>query len=302
MFTSIKRIFKFGWMNFSRNSGLSIANIFITILVISLITSLFLLQNITQFLISSLKEKVDISVSFKKECLEKDILKVKEEILKIPEVKSVEYISQKEALEKFIQRYKDNPILMESLKEVGENPLLASLNIKVSEAAQYTAVANFLENGPFRDLIKKVDYYQRKPIIERISLITSGISRAGLIFSLILATIAILIVFNQIRSTIYDSREEISVQRLVGASNWFIRGPFLVQGAISGLFATLFCLLIFSLVCWIFSPKIEILFPGLNIFSYFTNNLFTIILIQLGTGVGLGVISSLIAVRRYLKI
>ena len=302
MFTVLKRIFKYGWKSFSRNSGLSVATIFIMAMTIFLITSLFLFQEVTQFLVSGLQEKVDISVYFKESSSEEDILKVKDEVSKIPEVKNVEYVSRAEALERFIQRHKDNPVVMESLEEVGVNPLPASLNIKAWQASQYEAVTSFLEEGQFQNLIDKVDYYQRRPVIERIFSITSNVNRIGIVLSLILALIAVLVAFNQVRLAIYNSREEIGIQRLVGASNWFIRGPFLVQGAVCGILAALICLSIFSLTCWIFSSKLEILIPGLDIFGYLTSNFFTILLIQLFTGISLGVVSSTIAIRRYLKI
>ena len=125
MLISLKRIIRSGWLNFSRNSGLSLATIFIMVMTISLVTSLFLFRDITQFLISGLQEKVDISVYFKEAAPEEDILLFGEEIKKNPEVKNVEYVSREAALESFTQRYKDNQVIMESLAEV-ENPLLAS--------------------------------------------------------------------------------------------------------------------------------------------------------------------------------
>lgn len=304
MFVLLKRIIRSGWISFSRNSGLSIATIFIMVMTISLVTSLFLFHQISQFLIAELEERADISVYFKGGTREGDISDLKEELAKIPEVKDVEYISREMAREKFIQRHKDNPVIMETLAlpEFRDWKPLASFNIRAFQAGQYQAIVNFLEKGPFKNLIDHIDYYERKLVIEKIFSITSGIKRAGIGLSLILALVAILVAFNTIRLAIYSSREEIAVQRLVGASNWFIQGPFLVQGTISGFFATLICLLIFTLICWIFSPRIEILFPGLNIFNYFTNNFFNILLIQLATGIGLGVISSAIAIRKYLKI
>jgi len=301
MFTLLKRIIRSGWLNFSRNSGLSLATIFIMVMTISLVTSLFLFRDITQFLISGLEEKVDISVYFKEATPEEDILRFGEEINKIPEVKNVEYVSREAALESFTQRYKDNQVIMESLAEV-ENPLLASLNIKAREASQYMTVANFLETSSYKNLIDKVDYYQRKPVIERIFSITSAINKTGIGLSLILAIVAILVAFNTIRLAIYNSKEEISFMRLVGASDWFIRGPFLVQGAISGFAAAIITLLIFTGALFFLGPKLEILFLGLNIFNSFTGNLGILFLIQIFTGVGLGVVSSIIAIRKYLKI
>jgi cell division transport system permease protein len=191
---------------------------------------------------------------------------------------------------------------MESLEEVGMNPFLASLNIKAFEASQYQAVANFLENTDFENKIEKIDYYQRKPVIERIFSLTSNLNKFGIGFSVVLAIIAILVAFNTTRLAIYNSREEIKIQRLVGASNWFIRGPFLVQGAITGFFAALICLLVFVSITWGLSSKIEILFPGLNIFNLFITNFWPILFLQLITGIGLGIVSSLIATRKYLEV
>jgi len=302
MVTLIKRIFKSGWLSFSRDGGLAAATCLIMLIPILLITSLFLLKDVGQFLISTIQEKADISVYFKEGAPEEDILKVKEEVSEIPEVKSVKYVSKEEALESFVQRHKDDPVLMESLEEVGGNPFLAALNIRSFEASQYQAVANFFETGISENLIEKIDYYQRKSVIDRIFALTSGMGKTGISLSIVLAIVAILVAFNTIRLAILNQKEEIKIQRLVGASNWFIRGPFLVQGAISGIFATIICLLIFTLICWFLSPKIEILFSGLNIWKYFTSNFFTIILLQLVTGIGLGVISSTIAIRKYLKV
>ena len=305
MFSSIKRIFKSGWLSFSRDNGLVATTCFIMVMTILLATSIFLFQDVSRFLISTIQEKADISVYFKDIALEEDILSIKEEISEIPEVKTVNYISKEKALEEFTKRHEDDQVLMESLEQVGENPFSAALNIKAITAGQYQVVANFLEETlslSKQDLIEKVDYYQRKPVIDKIFALTSSIRRAGISLAIILAIVAIIVTFNTIRLAILNQKEEIKVQRLVGASNWFIRGPFLVQGAISGVFAAIICFLIFSLTCWFFSPKIEILFSGLNIWSFFIANFFMIILIQLATGIGLGIISSAIAVRKYLKI
>ena len=301
MFVAFRRIFKLGWQSFTRDGGLAAATVFILVIVIALVTSLFILKEVSQFLIASIQEKVDISVYFRERALETEILNIKEEISKIPEVKEVKYISKVKALEEFVERHKDEPVLMESLEEVG-NPFLASLNIKAWEASQYGVIANFLEHPVYEDLVEKVDYYQRKPVIEKIFALSAGMEKTGWMGAIILVVVAILVTFNTIRLAIYNFREEIKIQRLVGAGNWFIRGPFLVQGVISGISAALICLLIFSLISWGLSPKIEIFFPGLNIFQIFVSNFWTIVLIQLSTGILLGVISSTLAIRKYLKV
>jgi len=302
MFIILKRVFKSAWLNFTRDGELSMATIFIILVAIALATSLFLLKDISQVLISSLREKADISVYFKEETREEEILDVKEEISKLPEIMEVKYISKNQALESFTERHREDPVLIESLEEVGENPFLAALNIKAWEASQYGVISRFLEHPSFENLIEKVDYYQRKPVIEKIFSLTSMANKAGILLSAILVVVAVLVTFNTIRLAIYNSREEIKIQRLVGAGNWFIRGPFLVQGLISGFFAALICLLIFSITSWFISPRIEFFFPGFNLFSLFAKNLWILFLIQLISGILLGIISSALAIRKYLKV
>ncbi len=302
MFITLKRVIKSGWANFSRNSWLATATVFIMVMVISLVTSLYLLRGMTDFLIKELEAKVDLSVYFQKDVSEREILNAKEELSKLSEVKEVEYISSEQALEKFKERHKDNPIILETLTEIGDNPLPASLNIKVFEAPQYENLVSYLQGSSFQNLIEKIDYQEQKPVIERLYTITSGLNTGGIIFSLILAFLAVLVAFNTIRLAIYNSRDEISVQRLVGASNWFIRGPYIFQGAISGFFATLICLLIFTILSFILSSKLETFALGFNLFGFYTHNLFLVFSIQLATGIILGVVSSIIAIRKYLQI
>jgi len=302
MFVSLKRIFRSAWQSFSRDGGSIAANIFILVMTVSVITSLFLFKDISQFLIYSLEEKVDVSVYFKYEVPEEDILDVRDDIFKISEVKEVEYVSKEEALEVFTERHKDDPLLMESLAEVGTNPFLAALNIKAYQASQYQSVVAFLEGADFTDSIEKIDYHERKPVIDRIFSLTSTLNKFGIAISLILVIVAILVAFNTIRLAIYNSREEIKIQRLVGASNWFIRGPFLAQGVISGLFAALICLLLFTILTFAFNSTAKSLFSDLDLFSLFVANFWVILLIQLVSGIGLGIVSSFIAIRRYLKV
>ncbi|HJN62380.1 MAG TPA: permease-like cell division protein FtsX [Candidatus Parcubacteria bacterium] len=118
MFISFKRIAKFGWKGFSRSSGLSAATIFILVMTISLVTSLFILQGTAGYLTSILQERMDISVYFKEGLTEEDILEVKDELTQLPEVKEIEYVSKEDALLTFSKRHQDDIVIMESLAEV----------------------------------------------------------------------------------------------------------------------------------------------------------------------------------------
>jgi len=302
MLIFFKKILKFSWESFSRNKGLFLTTTFIITITTSLIVGLFLLRGLANSLVSSLEEKVDISVYFSLNTPEEDILKVKEELSGIPEVKDIRYISREEALSLFREKHKDNPVIIESLEEIGDNPLSAHLNIKAWQASQYEQISNFLEQGSHKETIEKIDYHQNKTIIERMFSISSTIEKASLLFILVSALLAILVAFNTVRLSIFNLRREISIMRLVGASNWLIRGPFIVQGVISAMLATVITLSIFGFASYFLSSKIEVLIAGFNLFEYFKSNLGTVISIQLISALGLGTIPSLIATRKYLKI
>ena len=301
MFTEFKRILRFGYQSFMRDSGSSIATVFVMVIAISLVTFLMLFQGTAAFVITSLESRVDISTYFLGTVFEEEILQVRDELVKLDDVRDVQYISKDKALEKFLEEHKGDEVILASLEAVGSNPLLSSLNIRTWDSSSYLKVTDFLEES-FGGLISKVDFEEREPVIQRLDGLTSGIQTFGILFTIILGIVAVLVAFNTIRLAIYSTREEIEVMRLVGASNWFIRGPFVVQGVIVGIVAAFISLLLFIPATLFLAGPLENLISGFNIFQYFLSNIFVIFLVQLLVGVILGMISSAIAVRRYLKV
>lgn len=304
MLTNFKRVIKFAFTDFSRNKGVSLAAVFVLVITIMLATGLFFFQGVAQYLVSQVQDKIDITAYFKEETSEEDILKVKGEILKMsPDVKGVEYVSKDEALKRFTERHKDNSVFLKALEEVGQNPLWASLNITTTGSAlQYEQISNILQTDTYSIFIERVDFSQKKDTIEKVFAITSNINMFGLILGIILVIVAILVVFNTVKLTVDGSKNEISTMRIVGASDWFIRGPFIILGAIYGLIAFAVCLLLSALSAYFLSSKIGVILPGFSTFNYFLSNFWIFILIQLGFGVGLGMISSFIVVRKYLEV
>ncbi len=303
MLNQIVRILKFSWNDFWRNKSGNLTAVFVLAITIFLVANLFIFQGITQFLIKEIQERIDVAVYFKADANEEDILKTRDELLKFSnEIKKVQYVSKEEALQKFTEKHKDNPYFMKALEEVGQNPLLASLDVKTESPFYYEEVSKFLEASQFSNIIEKIDYSQKKTTIDKVFSLTSNINKFGIIISGVLILIAILVVFNTIKLTLNNSRDEIGTMKLVGASNWFIRGPFIIQGAICGLIACLICLGVLAVATYFLSSKLDVVLPGFNIFDYFVSNFWILVLIQVGFGVGLGVISSAIAIRTHLKI
>jgi len=301
MFTSLIRVIKSGCLSFWRNKWLSAAAIAMVSLAIFGITSLLLVNVLINSLITNLEDKIDISVYFHLDTPEDKILETRNDLVKLDEVRSIEYISTEEALKRFKEKHQDNQVLMQSLKELDSNPLEAALNIKAQTASQYEAIVKFFNQNKYQEIVDKINYLENKAVIARLSSITKTIRQSGLIILIILAVLAVVVTFNTIRLTIYSTRKEIKVMKLVGANNWFVRGPFIIEGAIYGLIAAVISLLILHPLLWYLSPKITAYLPGTDLFYFFQTNFLALFLLQIAVGIALGTISSWVAVRRYLE-
>lgn len=304
MNVNLKRVFNFALTDFYRNKGISIAAIFVLTLTTLLVTGLFFVGGISNYLVGAIQNKIDITAYFKEDAEEQDILNTRDEIIKnVPNVKSVEYISKEDALNIFLQRHESSDALAKAIAEIGDNPFLPSLNIiTAGDTSQYENVANVLESSQFANIIEKVDFSEKRATIEKVFSITKSINRGGLAVGLLLVLVAVLVVFNTVKLIINNSKEEISTMKIVGASDWFIKAPFVIEGGIFGLVAFLICLFITILSVYSLTYFLSVILPGFSLLGYFTSNFWIIILIQLASGVGLGVLSSLIVVRKYLKV
>jgi len=257
--------------------------------------------------LEELRNKVDINVTFISNAEEKDILSIKHSLEAMPEVSLVTYISREEALETFKIRHEDDQAILSALDELNDNPLGAVLNVKAKDPSQYESVANFLQgknivSSAGVSIIDKINFYRNKTAIDKLTQIINTAQRLGLTVTLAFIVLSILTSFNTIRLTIYIARDEIAVMRLVGASNMYIRGPFVIVGIIYGLVAGLATLLAFLPITYWLGKVTEDFFIGLNIFNYYISNFPIIFIIIISSGIFLGATSSFLAIRRYLKI
>jgi len=300
--SSIFRIIKYGWLGFVRNIWVSVATIAIMVLALSVVSGLLVIGNITDTFVRELQGKVDVSVYFSQDADESKILQLQYALEARDDVREVEYVSREDALTLFKNRHKDSELLMTSLEELATNPFQGSLNIKAQKASQFEAIVSFMEGSGSADVIDKINFKENEKVIQKLESITSSIDNIGLFFTLALSLIAVLITFNTIRLVIYTYREEISVMKLVGASDWFIRGPFVFTGLLYGIVSAIATYLAFFLVVWIISEKTGAVFPGTDILAYWSGNSLGIFALLFGFGTGLGAFSSFIAIGRYLKV
>jgi cell division transport system permease protein len=310
-FTKLKRVIKAGFVDFWRNGVVSLASVLVLVVTLFVIGSILFSEALLTSALDQIKDKVDINVYFKTNAEEPDIAAIMKFLQTLPEVKSVTYTSRETALEDFKTRHADNSLIVSSLQEIGDNPLGASLNIKAKDPSQYASIAKILEGdtalsagGSSIDttIIDKVNYNQNKLVIDRLTGIITATQKLGWAFAVILSVIAILVTFNTIRLAIYTSREEIAIMKLVGASNNYVSGPFMFEGVMYGAAATVIAMfLLYGTSVWL-GPTTAGFFGGLNLYLYFVRNFFQIFGILLISGILLGMLSSWLAVRRYLRV
>lgn len=298
---NLKRILKSGYSGFRRNDWLSMATVLIMVLVLFVMGGLVLVSALANTVLANLESKIDISAYFKPETPEQFIFDAKKEIETLPQVAEVQYVSEEDALAKFKERHKGNALILESLNELGENPLEASLNIRARDPLGYAAIGDFLARKNYK-LVDKINYFENQELIERFGAILGVVKGWGAVVLVIFAFLAVLVAFNTIRLAIYTAREEIGIMRLVGATNWFVRGPFLVSGLIYGFLAALVSTVLFFPLTWLLAPKLMFLVPQFDIFSYFISHFLQFFGLMLLAGTALGASSSLIAIRKYLKV
>jgi len=307
LWTNTKRIIKSGFVNFWRNGFVSFASILVMTMTLFVIGLLIFVGATLEASLNQIKDKVDVKVYFVTNAQEEDILEFKKSLETLPEVAFVEYMSKEKALEQFKTRHKDDQLTLQALEELGENPLGANLNIKAKEISQYEGIVEFLKNKSALSatdgipIIDDVNPFKNKNAIDKLTKIIDSSEILGFIIIAIFVIASIIITFSTIKLAIYTARDEISVMKLVGASNSYIRGPFVFEGIMYGIVSAIITLILFyPLTIWL-GPITKDFFGGMNLFDYYINTFSKIFLIIFSAGILLGAISSYLAVRKYLK-
>ena len=304
LWVNVKRVARYGLISFVRNGFVSLTAVLIMTITLFVVAFLMISGAALDATLKQLTEKVDVTVYFTTEATEGEITSMKTAIEALPEVAVVTYISREEALAVFRERHKGDRLTLQALDELGGNPLGASLEIRAKQTSQYESIATFLEAqqkiGGTAASIDKVNFFQNKTAIDRLTNIIETSRRIGIAVALVLGISTILIAFNTIRLAIYTARDEIGVMNIVGAGHWYVRGPFMVAGILYGLVSGLIVLLLlYPLTLWL-GPGSERFFGSFNVFTYFIEAFPALFLIIVASGIGLGALSSYLAVRRYL--
>lgn len=296
------RIFKAAFLNFVRNGVLSFAST--TVMVLTLLClSLFFIANVVLTTgIKAIQEKIDVSAYIQDSAKEAQVVDLQNSIADLTDVRSVKYVSKEEALQRYKSQNAGNAKLLESLEGI-DNPLPASLEVKVYDPSKLEQVTKIFDEDKFKPIVRKVSYKENKIVIDKLFSATEFIRKVGIAATTVFGLVALVIVFNTIRIAIFSQRDDIEIMKLVGATKSFIRWPFILEGALYGVIATIISMVALAALLYYAGPALSSYFGGVgaDVSGYLYNNAALIMVMQLVIGILIGTLSSWLALRKYLK-
>lgn len=305
-FVTLNRLIKSGITSFLRNIGVSLSATSIMVITLFIISTVLVLYNLTDLSLDSAKDRVGVSVYFKDSTNDDEISNIRTELEAFPGVKNVIFTSKEQARDRYIERNKNRPDRLRALEELDNDtdPFPNSLAITAEELVNYEAIVTYLSSDRFNPYILEKDGIKdNRKIIERLSGLSSVIRQLGVLLTVVFITVTIMVMFNTIRLAIYNRREEVEIMRLVGATNWYIRWPFFIEGLIYAILATAITSIIMFVLLSLASAKIEEFLDLGNFGGSLVRGLFlNLFIINLASSIIIGVVSSTIAIRRYLRI
>ena len=306
-FITLERIFKNGFVNFGRNIWLAIAAMAMMAVTLTILLFAIVANATFSHTISDITSHIDVSVYLKDEVTDEQRSSLIVELKQIDNVQAVGYTSKDQALKNYRAQNIDNPELLAAISET-DNPLPASLVISPKDPNKLDTIKDYLDKPEIEALQSDPTSYSgdRKAAIDKIAKATQFFRQAGIIGIIIFIIISMLIIFNTIRMTIFNRRDELVIMRLLGATPGYIRGPFIVETMLYGVVAAAVSLIVCGGLFAVASSTLQASSLGLLDIKYssdyFSNNLWLILTAQILAGIIIGAASAAIATRRYLKL
>ncbi len=280
------------WQGFWRNALMSLAATLTMVLMLTLLAGFFVLQNVLLASLSFVEQKVEVVAYVQNTATQEQIDSLVADVGAMPQVASVEFVSRDQALANFRAQLaaQGRPDLTASLDQ---NPLYASVNVKLRDPAQLGTVATAIRADP---IVRSVINIQA--LVDRVLTFTGIVRTAGVVLLAVVGMIVLFIIVNTIRLAVVARAEEIEIMRLVGASDAFIRWPFVFEGALVGLFGALITVGMMALAA---EPLSRAMVSFFNVLPIELRPLGRdAAALVLGTGLGVGVLGAWVSVRTYL--
>jgi cell division transport system permease protein len=300
MAVNFKYFFRESSSSMRRNMALTVAAIMVTSLSLVILGIVSMLVHTGNGIASDMKERVDeIRVFLKDDVTVEERASMQNFIQKMSEVKSVKYISKDEAMQEYKEMFKSEK---EMLAEIEGNPLPASFRVRMKDPKYNTVVAKKIESRPevSTDASGKKEIKNEKDVVEKVLRVTGVVQKIGFVVVVAFGIVAVALVSITIRMAIYSRRKEIGIMKLVGATNWFIRWPFMMEGVFEGFLGALVAIIIAVILQTTLIERfgnaagISNLVTG----SYLTLLSFLLVLI----GILIGAAGSALALRRYVEV
>jgi len=301
------RMCRYGINNFSRNAWLTIAATAVMTITLLIIFIAVAAHSILADSVNELRKKVDMSIYLKTETTGDQAAAIKQQLQKLSSVQTVTYVSAAAARDQIVQDNKNDTQYLSALNEAtNKNPGI--LRIVIKDINDTSQLSHFVDTN---DLLKQhIDSArapsfagERRASIESIGRAISFVEQVGIAASLVFVAISSLIIFNTIRMAIFNRKEEIQMMKLIGADRSFIRGPFLVEAIVYGFIAALFAsglgfAALYASSKTLASYQISVQ-PTIDFVTFYAP---FVLLAMIGAGAFIGIVSSLLATQRYLKL
>lgn len=307
-FITFWRVIHAGAVNFGRNAWLAIAAMAVMVVTLTIVLFSLITSAAFNHTISQINSKINISIYLSDSTTTQQRESLMDKLRQLSEVKSVSFVSKDQALAEYKIENANNKDLLQAINETG-NPLPASIEIDPVDPSNIGQIKQVLTNQTtiaLEDPQAGTSYSgDRKAAIDTIAHATNILKRVGAGAVILFAFISMLIIFNTIQMAIFNRRDELTIMRLLGASTWYIRGPFVVESVIYGVLSAFISVGIIDFLFIVSSQTLQASSLGLldiNYASaYFHHNFLWLLTLQLGVGIVIGAASSIIATRRYLK-
>ena len=304
--TTFGRVIHTGFLYFIRNAWLAIAAMAIMVITLSIILFSIIVNATFSNTVAQITSKIDISVYLKDSTTQSQTNEFLAGIRKQPNVQSVTYLDKAAALQAFMQQNAGNTQLLQAVNET-DNPLPATIKIKPIDLNKIDDIRTYVTQPKWQALQSDPvsDNGERRATIDKITHATNIVREAGIIAVAVLALISVLIIFNTIQMAIFNRRDELQIMRLLGATTWYIRGPFVIETIIYGVLSAIISILLINALFITASSSLQATSFGLLDIGYsqdyFQKYYWQLLSMQLVLGILIGAVSSIIATRRYLK-
>lgn len=305
------RILKSGFVNLFRNAWLTIAATAVMVVALTIILIAVVLNITANNAIDELALDLKAEIYLKDDVSEKQQQDFSDELSKLDFVVGTEYISKEQANELLITKFEENkPELINALVYAGgvQQALPASIRVSVSDLKRMSEIKTFAEDEKYKDIVEEVSLGKSENSAqETIDKAATGqrfINIASIVSASVLSAVSVMIIFNTIRMAIYTRRDEIRIMKLIGATPDYIRGPFLVEASLYGVFAGIIAnIAVYSLIFTI-GKKVSNQSEFAQTYAFFTQPgiMFVMLLSAMLVGVLIGTFSAMMAMEKHLKL